>query len=54
MSNPHFFEMPTTPYIIKKKPWQDYLRGLTPRPAFYISEDDLHHSDQHYVRTTLD
>ena len=48
MSNPHPFEMQTTPWaIFKKKPWQDYLRGLQPRPAFYISEDDIHHSEQH-------
>ena len=39
--------MPTTQYMFTKKPWQDYLRGLTPRPAFYISEDDLRHSDDH-------
>ena len=47
MSNPHFFEMPTTLYMFKKKPWRDYLRALNPRPVFYISEDDLHHYEKH-------
>jgi len=47
MSKSHFFEMDTTQYMFKKKPWRDYLRGLTPRPAFSISEDDVNHSDDH-------
>jgi len=33
--------------MFKKKPWQDYLRNLNPRPAFYLSEDDVNHSDDH-------
>jgi hypothetical protein len=47
MSKPNFFEMPTVLYMFKKKPWQDYLRGLNPRPAFYINEDDVTISEQH-------
>jgi len=47
MSNDNFFEMDTTPYMFKKKPWRDYLRTLNPRPAFYISEDDIKQSEEH-------
>jgi len=39
--------MPTGPYMFKKKPWQEYLRTLNPRPAFYISEDDSKQSEEH-------
>lgn len=47
MSNDNPFEWITTSYMIKKKPWQDYLRGLNPRPAFYISEYDIRYSAEH-------
>jgi hypothetical protein len=47
MSNPHLFEMPITQYMIKKKPWQDYLHTLAPRPAWQITEDEIKNSDLH-------
>ena len=47
MSNDNPFEWITTSYMFTKKPWRDYLRGLNPRPAFYISEDDIRHSAEH-------
>jgi hypothetical protein len=45
MSNPHLFEMQTTPYMIKKKPWKEYLRTLAPRPAWIITEEEIKTSD---------
>lgn len=47
MANHHLFEMPTTPYMFKKKPWQDYLHTLAPRPAFFVTEQDIKNSDYH-------
>ena len=47
MSNLHPFEMNTTQYMFKKKPWRDYLRTLNPRPAWQITEDEIKHSDEH-------
>ena len=46
----HLFEMQTTPYMInmiKKKPWQEYLLTLAPRPAWQITEDEIKNSDDH-------
>ena len=33
--------------MIKKKPWQEYLLTLAPRPAWQITEDEIKNSDDH-------
>jgi hypothetical protein len=53
MSNPHIFEMPTTPYMIKKKPWQEYLKTLNPRPKWHTTEDDVKNSDYHDEKSLM-
>jgi hypothetical protein len=47
----HFFEMDTTQYMFKKKPWRDYLLSLHPRPAWHLTEEEIKISDDHDAKS---